>query len=61
MPRRLRSSVSDQYCHVINRAVGRATLFTKPRDYRAFLEVLRQGLDLHPVPLIAFCVLSNAL
>jgi putative transposase len=59
MARKLRSSVSGNYCHVINRAVGKATLFTRPRDYRAFLDILGEGLERHPVPLIAFCVLSN--
>ena len=28
-----------------------APLFTKPRDYRAFLDILREGLAIHPVPL----------
>jgi REP-associated tyrosine transposase len=59
MPRRARSSVETCYCHVINRAAGRLPLFTRPRDYRAFLDILRDGLVMHPVPLIAYCVMSN--
>ena len=59
MPRRPRSNIDICHCHVINRAAGRLPLFTKPRDYRAFLDILRDGLAMHPVPLIAFCVMTN--
>ena len=59
MPRRLRSSGSGYYCHVINRAANRTPLFARPREYREFLDILREGLDLYPVPVVAFCVLSN--
>jgi len=59
MGRKHRSSASGYYCHVINRASGKAPMFTRPRDYRAFLDILREGLDQYPVPLISFCVMSN--
>src|SRR5262245_20140411 len=59
MPRPLRSAGSGYYCHVINRAAQRAPLFNKPREYREFLGILREGLERHPVPVVAFCVMSN--
>lgn len=59
MPRRPRSTVSKQYCHIINRAAGKAPLFARPRDYREFLAILREGLVRHPVPLLAYCLLPN--
>jgi putative transposase len=63
MPRRRRSSNFNcepgHYYHVINRAVGKAPLFTRPREYRGFLEILRLGLERFPTPLLAYCVMSN--
>jgi len=59
MPRRPRSSLIPAYFHVINRAAAKAPLFLKPRDYREFLQILREGLTQHPAPVIAYCVLSN--
>ena len=59
MGRNHRPATNGYYCHVINRATGKTPIFTKPRDYRAFLDILRDGLDQYPVPLIAFCVMSN--
>jgi putative transposase len=44
---------------VINRAAAKAPLFTKPRDYREFLAILREGLKRHPVPIVAYCILAN--
>ena len=59
MPRRPRTSAIPTYFHVINRAAAKAPLFVKPRDYREFLQILREGLTLHPVPVIAYCLLGN--
>lgn len=59
MPRRPRSSEIASYFHVINRAAAKAPLFLKPRDYREFLQILRDGLKRHPVPVVAYCVLAN--
>ena len=53
MPRRLRCASGGFVYHVLNRAVGRATLFDKPGDYHAFEKVLRQARDWLPVPLLA--------
>jgi len=59
MPRRPRTSAIPAYFHVINRAAAKAPLFVKPRDYRGFLQILREGLKLQPVPLISYCILGN--
>jgi putative transposase len=45
--------------HVLNRAVGRATLFRKAGDYAAFEQVLRQAKDWQPMRLLAYCVMPN--
>ena len=59
MPRRARSTQRASYFHVINRSVRRLVLFTQPADYRAFLSILSQALEQHPVRLIAYSVMPN--
>ena len=59
MPRRLRNATGGYVYHVLNRAVGRATLFDTPGDYLAFLKVLRQAQERRPVPLLAYAVMPN--
>ena len=53
MARRTLCSAAGYVHHVLNRAVGRATLFNKAVDYAAFEKILRQlGAPLHaPVEL----------
>jgi hypothetical protein len=43
MLRRARPIESGLAYHVLNRSNGRATLFRKPADYQAFLQVLEQA------------------
>jgi putative transposase len=59
MPRRLRFCTAGFVFHVLNRAVGRATLFEKEGDYAAFIKVLQQAQQVVPTRLLAFCVLPN--
>ena len=59
MPRRLRAAAGGYVYHVLNRAVGRATLFEKPGDYAAFVKVLRQAHNELPTRLLAFCLMPN--
>ena len=59
MPRRPRTLDSEYYFHVINRSARKATLFERSKDYRDFLRILREGLERHPVRLVAYCVMSN--
>jgi hypothetical protein len=48
MPRRLRFATGGYVYHVLNRAVGRATLFEKLGDRAAFESVVRQAKDWRP-------------
>jgi putative transposase len=59
MPRRPRTSPTDHYYHVLNRAAERVSLFARRREYRDFLEILKRGLAKHPIPLIAYCLMDN--
>jgi REP-associated tyrosine transposase len=59
MPRRLRAAAGGYVYHVLNRAVGRAKLFTKAGDYAAFIKVLREAHELLPMRLLAFCLMPN--
>jgi len=45
--------------HVLNRGVGRRSLFDKPDDYAAFLRVMVQAQARHPIRLLAFCLMPN--
>jgi putative transposase len=59
MPRRQRVANSPGYFHVTNRRAGRGTLFHSRSDYRAFIEIVDDGLAVHPVPLVAYCLMPN--
>src|ERR1043165_1603949 len=59
MPRRLRCTDPGYVYHVLNRAVGRATLFKKPSDYSAFEKILRQAHERLSVRLLAFVMMPN--
>ena len=59
MPRRLRCSSGGYAYHVLNRAVGRTTLFQTDADYAAFQNVLRQARDWQPMHLLAYCLMPN--
>ncbi len=45
--------------HVLNRGVGRRTLFDKDGDYLAFEKVLGETLRTRPMRMCAYCLLSN--
>ena len=59
MPRRLRSAAGGYAYHVLNRAAGRATIFTKDGDYAAFEKTLVEALKRTPVRLLAYCLMPN--
>lgn len=59
MARRPRSSYGTHCFHVINRSVRKVPLFQRPLDYRAFLHTLHEGLDRHPLRLLAYCVMPT--
>jgi hypothetical protein len=52
MPRRLRFASGGYVYHVLNRAVGRVTLFRKEGDYAAFEKTLRQAPHFQPMRLL---------
>ena len=60
MPRAKRVTPGGYVYHVLNRGVGRMTIFNKPEDYQAFTKVLAETCDRCPgVELMAFCLMPN--
>jgi putative transposase len=59
MPRRLRCSDGGYVYHVLNRAVGRATLFQKSGDYAAFEKILRQGWEEFGIGVLSCLIMPN--
>ena len=59
MPRRARIAPGGLVYHAWNRAVARLPLFQKDGDYAAFMEVMQQAMERHPIRLLAFCVMPN--
>ena len=59
MARRMRCSDAGYVYHVLNRAVGRSTLFDKPPDYAAFEKVLRQAWERSGMRLVSNLVMPN--
>jgi len=45
--------------HVLNRSVGRRTIFEKEADYLAFLNVFTETLRTRPMRICAFCLMPN--
>jgi putative transposase len=59
MPRRIREATGGYAYHVLNRAVGRARIFGKHRDFEAFEEVIAQAKEWLPMRVLAWCVMPN--
>ena len=59
MARRTRCCDAGYVYHLLNRAVGRATLFAKPADYAAFEKILRQVWERLAMPLLSYLVMPN--
>jgi putative transposase len=59
MPRRLRHADGGFVFHVLNRAVGRATLFESHADFAAFEKVLRESVERSGIRLPAYCIMPN--
>jgi len=59
MPRKPRNTPGGLVYHVLNRSVGRMTLFRKPADYAAFERCLLEAHARHPTRLLAYCVMPN--
>lgn len=59
MARRKRCSDAGDVYHVLNRAVGRATLFNKSPDHAAFEKVLRQAWERTAMRLLHYGIMPN--
>ena len=59
MPRRLRCNTGGYVYHVLNRAVGRGTIFQKEDDFAAFEQILHQAKEWQPIRLLAYCLMPN--
>lgn len=61
MPRSGRVAPADLVYHVLNRGVGRMTLFEDAADYAAFERCLRRAQNTVPVRLVSHCLMANTL
>ena len=59
MARTARASVGNICYHVINRGNGRAQIFHKDEDYRAFIEMIRQSCERLPLRVVSWCLMPN--
>ena len=59
MPRRKRVGCGGLVYHVLNRSVGRATVFHKDGDYEAFERVLAEAHARLPVRVLTYCLMPN--
>jgi len=59
MPRHARNETPGLIYHVLNRENGGATVFHRPGDYRAFLDLLLEAKARYPVKVFAFCFMPN--
>ena len=59
MARRFRCSDAGYVYHVLNRAVGRATLFSKGGDYAAFEKILCQAWERFSMRLLSYLIMPN--
>ena len=59
MARRTRCSDAGYVYHVLNRALGRATLFNKQADYAAFEKILRQAWERSAMRLLSYVIMPN--
>ena len=59
MPRIPRGQLDGQVFHILNRGNGRAAVFHKDADYRAFIALLAAAKERIPVRISVFCLLPN--
>jgi putative transposase len=59
MPRTARAAAGGYCYHVLNRGNARATVFHKPQDYDAFLDLIVEAGLRVPMRLIAYCLIPN--
>ena len=59
MPRTARQAPGGMVFHVLNRGVGRRTLFHKDEDFAAFERTLESTLRVIPIRVLAYCLMPN--
>jgi len=59
MPRNKRMYIIGLVCHVLNRSVGRATIFRNAANYAAFENLLLNVCELALVRLPKLCLMPN--
>jgi putative transposase len=59
MPRTARSCPGGYTYHVLNRGNARATVFHKPEDYDAFLDLMAEAAVRRPMRILAYCLMPN--
>ena len=59
MPRSARYAPGGYVFHVLNRAVARLALFEKEGDYAAFVRVMAEAQQEHPIRLLSYCIMPN--
>ncbi len=59
MPRRARHACVAEFTHVFNRGNNRRQLFFEPKDYQAFLRLLRDAPNAAAIRLLAYCLMPN--
>jgi putative transposase len=59
MARRTRCSDAGYVYHVLNLAVGRATLFNKPGDYAAFENIFTEPWQRSAMRLVSYVLMPN--
>lgn len=59
MPRTSRVAPGGYVYHVLNRGVGRRSLFDKTADFQAFEEILAQTCHRLPMRVCGFCLMPN--
>jgi putative transposase len=59
MPRRLRNAIGGTVFHVLNRAVGRGTLFEDEADFLAMERVIERTHKRLPMRILSYCLMNN--
>ena len=49
----------EDVVHILNRAVARLTIFEKPEDYDAFMQVIDETWEIVPLPIYAMVLMPN--
>lgn len=59
MPRSRRQTPGGYVYHALNRSCARLPLFKKERDYEAFLQVIDEARERHPIRILGYCIMPN--